>query len=179
MRILVFTFLIFVLLAVSCKDDVNCPDKSYQLWLSIYNRTGDDIEVTLYPKQEYLWNDFSYKPGPNTGAHKDRVFIIDYDSLESWSDRNRLYYSPDTSINPSELLSKVFDSITIKVNNENNTELKFFHDYSVNYLENPFTNDSIWYAEKYETHFPNNDCENKAEIKEYIYYFEQDKIDNK
>jgi hypothetical protein len=177
MNKLILTIFATLLILTSCK--VDCPDKSYELWISIHNRTGNDIEVNLYPKQEYLWNNYSYKPCPNCGNHKDKNFVMEYDSLESWSDKNRLYLSLDTSIKPSELLSKVFDSIIIEVNNENATELKFFHEHSINYLENPFTNDSIWDYEKYEDHFPNNDCENKVEIKDYTYYFEQNLIEDK
>lgn len=177
MNNLILTIFATLLILTSCK--VDCPDKSYELWISFGNRIGNDIEVTLYPKQEFVYNSISYNAGSIGGGHINKNFLMEYDSLGIWSDRNRLYFTLDTALKPSELLSKVFDSIIIEVYNENNTKLKFFHDLSINYPENPFISDSIWDYEKYEDHFPNNDCENKVEIKDYTYYFEQNLIEDK
>jgi hypothetical protein len=174
-RNLIISLLSFLLIA-SCNKD--CLEKSYELRINFANETGYTIDVSLFPKEEFLHGSVYYKPGSFGGGHSLKSFTLEYDSLHSWFDRNDLYYTHDTSSSPSELLSKVFDSIYIIVRDEYNTEIKLSHNYFINYNENPFINDTIWYYKKYQTSYPNNDCVNPVEIKDFTYFINQNMIEN-
>jgi hypothetical protein len=177
MKKLLKVLLIVCLILCACKKD--CPDKHYSLWINIVNQTDYKIEVELFPKQEYLSGGNLYRMGSYGGGYKDRVFTLDYDSApHPYANGSTLYFTHDTASTPSDLLKKVFDSIFISLYDDSNTLIKLFHNHTVNYSENPYNSDSIWIFEIAQREFPDNDCMNPAEIKDYTYLIKQEKVEN-
>lgn len=161
----------------SCKR-VDCPDEKLFMSIAIANNTDYNINVTLYPKQEYIESDAFYKGSDYCGCFKTKKIIMEVDSTPMWSFDNILYYTKNFNLTPSELINQVFDSIYFELENSSNTIIKFLPDTSINYLYNPFENDTIWRYLLRNTDMPDNDCENKSDTKSYRFYLEKEYINN-
>ena len=169
--------ILVVLLFASCRKD--CREKSYWLNIGLANNTEFEINISLFPKQEYLINEGMYRTNAVGGGGGHTEFTIESDSVYIWSFKYVIYTTNDTSIRPSDLLTSVFDSINIIVTDSVFTKVNLSPDTAINYFENPFENDSIWKHKLINSDTPNNFCENPGETKAYRFYIEQDMIINK
>lgn len=159
-----------VCILFSCKK--NCPDKKYWMDIGFANNTEYEIKVELFPKSEYLHGDVFYNGNAIGGGYKYKVFSIDTAFIPIYSFKNILYTTDDTLLNPTQLLTQVFDSIYLTIDNSSNVKILFKPDYSVNMNVNPFIDLSVWTIKWIDSSTPDNDCENKSETKRCKFYFE-------
>ena len=160
--------LIALLLFTSCPKTPLCPPLRHELRISFYNQGFDELDVTLFPKKEY-W-------GSDSTIYKVASFFDGYQNTEhtllqgNWSSGEILYYTEDTAITPSALLSRVFDSILLEYSTVfYDTVILFTPDRVVNYEVNPFTTDSIWIFEEFTTNLQTMHCENEVLVKDYSF----------
>lgn len=134
MRKLIILFLL-LLLVTSCKKHAE-----NQLRILIRNGTDSLMTVKLYPKIEdmkigkYIYSDIHL-------IYHDTTFVP-YARLGT-----ELYVTSDISIEPQILLSKIFDSISIRMSSGKHVMI-FSPQRVINYSKNPFTDKSAWIYEK-------------------------------
>jgi hypothetical protein len=169
--------LIFViLLTISCRKD--CREKSFWTNIALANNTQFEIDILLFPKDEYMIHDGMYRINAVGGGGGHTTFTIEPGSISMWSFKYVIYTTNDTLIKPSELLTLIFDSLHIEVEDSVNTKIKFNPDDAINYLKNPFTNDSIWTYKRINSDTPDSFCPNPGETKSNRLYIEQEMIMN-
>ena len=131
------SFIILVALIVFCGCEQ--PETKYYMDLVLQNNTENSVAVELFPNGKYkvkFSDDMYYADDVlNTCLTK---FIIVVNS------NNKIFESRDISQQPCDLLSSVFDSILISIDNENQHFIKFSKDTVIGYSENIFTEETIW-----------------------------------
>ena len=95
--------LLFLLILFSCKKET-----TYETRLVFLNSLDSTIHVELYPKPEYCSNDLYRFSSIGSGYSQKSFNLVVAES-------KNLYYSDNYSINPTALLSQIFDSVAINV----------------------------------------------------------------
>ncbi len=134
-EVLLFAIL---LLITSCNEEIR-----YETQINIENNTNYNIEVTLFPKSEYVHGTL-YKFSDIGGGYNPIIFISNPNS------ENYLFITKNMDIEPYMIAQNIFDSIYVKLDNEVQTEIIFKLDTVVNYSENIFSPNSHWDFEKVE-----------------------------
>jgi len=106
-----------------------------QIETFIQNRTDAPIYITLFPKEDI---DGLYRPCERCSPHKNTEFNL---NPNSYYRDGLLFYTEDLSIEPHTLISKIFDSIHIRMSD---AIIKFTHDTVMGYSENIFTENFTW-----------------------------------
>ena len=131
--------------------------------INLENDTESDIEVTVYPKEEYL-KETLYKISDFGGGYNQTNFVI-----SSGSD-NGLFITENLEIEPFELAGNIFDSIIVKLIDNSQADNIFSVDTVINYPDNLFDATSKWNYEKIEADEP--DMFNKNPVVTENYTFE-------
>ncbi len=160
---------LLLLMLLSC-NKTDCPDKIYELRISLGNDTEYEIDVQLYPKAAFLSGSGLYRVHSIGGGYSYPYFTMEPYSPGMWSYEYHLYTTHDTTFSPSALLAHVFDSIAMEVYDSTGTRIFFSPDTLINYTQNPYTCDTIWEFMLQETGYPDNDCENWAQRHAYRYF---------
>lgn len=160
--------LALAMLFVSCPKDPLCPPLRHELRISFYNTGFDRLEVTLFPRQEYWGSDSTlYRMSSTGGGYLPTEFTL---LQGGWSSGEVLYYSDDTVIAPSALLTQVFDSILVRYSAIfYDTSIFFSPEKVINYESNPFINDSAWLYEVFTTNHQDMNCRNEVRVKDYSF----------
>ena len=158
-------------LLTSCPKNPLCPPLRHELRISFHSQGFDSLHTILYPKSEYLEAGGSlYRAGDFGGGFRHTEFTL---TPGHASQGRTLYYTDDTSTSPTDLLSRVFDSILIGYRvNSTDTFMFFSPGGFFNYRANPFTMDTAWSSEIYNTQYPDNFCENPVHVRDYSFTFE-------
>lgn len=139
-----FLLLLPLLLLFSCKKKEN---STYSTYISFANRSSYNLEIELYPKKFLLMGSDLYKPDSSSSGYWTKKFKIGAGDSSLWS-RHDLSYSEDTTTLPSQLLTSVFDSVIVHVQNPNSSIIKLMPGIPVNPLINPYSNDNLWVKNK-------------------------------
>ena len=127
---LLLLFSLFILF--SCKKE-----PTYETRLVFLNSVDSTIHVELYPKPEYCSNDL-YRSSSTGSCYSQKSFdLFDEDYIY-------LYYSDNYFINPTSLLSQIFDSVEINVRLDTTIAIKFQPGFFQHYTQNIYTSASIW-----------------------------------
>lgn len=105
--------------------------------IGITNRADSLLQVTLFPKAEFLKGDL-YKSSSMGGGYS----VTKYSLLNNVS--GGLYYTDDLDITPNQLLNSIFDSIWIKISLDSVVTIKFCPKNAINYKENMYSDSSNW-----------------------------------
>jgi hypothetical protein len=140
------------------------------------NNTESEINVKLFPKNEFLRGDGYYYNIGNDGGGYQTEFTMKVDSVSMYSFKYVLFSSKDTTSNPEVLLSYLFDSIYFSMNNSSNIKIVLTPDSSINMNVNPFIDTSVWTNKWIDSSTPDNDCENQSETKMFKFYIETEYI---
>lgn len=163
----------------SCDREPNCAGLQYFSKIAFVNASEYDVDVTLFPKAAYITSPGMYM-GANIGAgHKLTNFHMEPnpDSNCLWCFKYTLFTRDDTLLEPSEILSIVFDSIQFQVQDNLGSTLSLAPSTILN-KGNPFMTDSVWMYKQIRSDMANNDCENPVEIKLYKYMLNLELISN-
>ena len=151
-----------ICLFYSCKEKT-----SYQLRILIKNSTDNNLTVTLFPKVKYMNRDL-YDFSQIGGGFRNTTFEITPGLDED------LYISSDLKIQPNYLTAQVFDSIHIKLSDQNKRTLKFSPDSVIGYTENMYKETSSWIYEIRNLDFPTQFQRNPVEFHDYSFVISQD-----
>lgn len=127
-------FILFctVILLISCKGEVQ-----KQTRILLKNDSGSEIEVTVFPKADYRYDNELYEYTSWETCHDVKY------TLSSGYEED-LFTTENLSLSPTEIANMVFDSIYIKILGQNEIILKFRTDSVTNYSENLFSVSYIW-----------------------------------
>ena len=164
-----------ITMMLSCNKK-ECPGIKYSLSISLGNYTGNEIEVKLFPRPEFMSGGGYYYPSSTSSGSRSTEFTMNEDSVSVWSYKHNIFTTNDTAVTPSYLISRVFDSIYFLIADSANTMVKLYPDQTINYSQNPFQKDSIWQFFRGKVYYSDNDCENPMEIKRYKFYIDPDFI---
>lgn len=171
-RITLLLLICIASLLSSCRKD--CPDKQYFTNIALANNTGYELDVKLFPKKEFQISDGFYRAGDIGGGSIHKEITIDDVDISMYSFKYVLFTSYDTTWTPNDLLAHVFDSIYLKVSDSTNTEIIILHDTAINFIVNPFQDQSVWNYKLIDSSMPDNYCENKAETHSYRFFIEKE-----
>jgi hypothetical protein len=121
-----------LLVTLSCKKTI-----TYGVQITITNRADSLLQVTLFPKAEFLKGDL-YKSSSMGSGYSETQY-----SLQNYVPKG-LYYTDDLDITPNQLLNSVFDSIWIKISLDSVVTIKFCPENAINYKENMYSGSSNW-----------------------------------
>ena len=153
----VFLFSLIVVVIMSCNEET-----SYQMQINLENDTEIGIEVTLYPKEEYLKGTL-YKMSDFGGGYNQTNFVINADSDHG------LFITKNLEIEPYELTRNIFDSIMVKFIDNSETVIKFSVDTVINYPDNLLDSNSTWNYVKIEANLPDMFNQNPVVIDNYTF----------
>lgn len=171
-RLIIF-FVIAIFFIASCNK--NCLETNHRLSISITNFTKFDCDVLLFPKQVYIEGASLYRLSENGSGFSEKDFtILQIDTVQLMMNKRTIYGTSDTSMQANILLAQVFDSIHIPVRNNENTIIRFLPDTVFNYIQNPYSNDSIWHYDILGYNAPDSDCANPQLIKSYSFRIKSD-----
>lgn len=126
--ILILTLLLTIF---SCKKETN-----YLFRIGINNLTGTQILVKVYPKSQFTRGDL-YKIS-SYDDFSEMKFNVQPNTIET------LYEITNLDCELQNLLTKIFDSLTISVMHERELIINFKPNFVENYKINMFSNSSIW-----------------------------------
>ena len=147
-----------VLFSFSCKEKTE-----YEMDLVLENSTENSITVELFPNSKYKHDDM-YRTSDIGEGYNFTKFTIFANSKEVF------FTSKDINQQPCDLLSNVFDSIHISINNESQYVIKFSKDAVIGYSDNIFTENSIWDYEIINDDRPTQFAKNPVEV--HLFTFE-------
>ncbi len=127
----------FIFLCVSCEEEVH-----ETVQILIQNRTESSINITLYPKAEYLEGGL-YRHSDGGGGYKNTEFTILPNNEGSYDWNEVLFVSNDLNTKPHTLTKKVFDSIHVRIENSDN-KIIFTKNNVIGYTGNIFSENSTW-----------------------------------
>ena len=154
---LVIIISLFTILIYSCESKTY-----YNLQISIKNGTTDTLNVSLFPKSDYMSNGM-YTISDQSGAHRSPFLrLIPGDQRDFYSTKN-------IKASPISVVTKVFDSINIQVSNANNLIMHFSPDVVVGYPMNLYDSDSKWQFEKINDDYKTNFASHPFETRSYTF----------
>lgn len=115
MRHFIFLLLFFVL--VSCKEET-----SYRKQIKIKNETSSNLTIQVFPKSEYLRDQFYMYSDLGNGDYGVKNFEIVQGESEE------IFITADINMEPNDLALRIFDSIYLVPANEDMMTMKFFPD---------------------------------------------------
>lgn len=148
----------------SCKEET-----SYRLQILIENKTDSKLMVKLFPKTIYKHGDLYIYSELGNGDYADMDFEVEPE------DNRSLFISTNLDIEPHFLTSMIFDSISIKLFDENKTEMKFSNDTVIGYSENLYDNKSVWIYKKNNYDEPDSFNSNPVESFDYSFLISKEK----
>ena len=137
-----FLFFLTIIIFCACKEETK-----YRMQIILENEFESDIEVTVYPRSEYL-NGTTYKISDIGSGFNPTNFVIN-----SASD-NGLFISKNVNLQPFNLAESIFDSVKVKLIDNSHTDIFFSSDTVINYSENLFDSTSLWNYQKIESDEP-------------------------
>lgn len=167
-RLLLLSLILFIINA--CDREPDCPGLQYFSKIGFINATDYDLDVTLFPNPVYMTNPSMYMAANVGAGHKLTNFQMEPnpDSNCLWCFKYTLFTRDDTLLEPSEILSIVFDSIQFQVQDSMGMVFSLTPSSIMN-SGNPFVTDSVWMRKQLISDMANNDCENPVEIKSCKY----------
>jgi hypothetical protein len=166
-KILISIALIFI--CISCEEEVH-----ETLHISIQNRTESPINITLYPKAEYLVGDL-YRHSDHGGGHENTQFTLFPNSEDNYDGNEVLFMSNNLNTEPYMLTGKVFDSIHVFLENKVTT-IKFTQGNVIGYTENIFSENSIWDYKIVEDFLPDMGGRNPQKYHSYRFLILEDNL---
>jgi len=124
--------------------------------------------LTLFPKVKYLNGDL-YDDSAIGGGFRNTTFEI-VAGLDE-----KLYTSSDLKIQPYNLTAQVFDSIQIRLFDQNKRALKFSSDPVIGYTENLYKETSDWIYEIRNFNLQSSFQSNPVESHDYTFVILEDK----
>jgi len=126
----IFLGIIFLYFLPSCNDKT-----FYQLQIVIKNDTKGQLNIILFPKKAYMMGDlYDYGIG---GGFRGTVFNINS------GDESYLFSTENLKIEPTTLITQVFDSILVN-STDGNIKIKFFPSNVTGYPFNLYVDSSKW-----------------------------------
>lgn len=154
-------YLLLIGLSFSCKEKT-----TYQLRILIKNETDTNLNLSLFPNEEYLDGNL-YDFSDIGGGYRPATLEIT-PGLEQ-----ELYITSDLKIKPNSLAEKVFKSIQINTSNGSDTELKFSPDTVIGYTENLYKATSGWIYKVRDFNLQTQFDKNLVESHDYIFLISQ------
>ena len=135
----IIKYLTVFLLITSC--GVSCKRKEYEsLQIAIKNRTGSNIQITLYPKVSNAGGSL-YPMCEGCGLNKETAYVLGPKKREVVGWEEVIFFTQNLNVEPYILASNAFDSIYIEMNDH---QIIFTHEDVTGYAENIFSENSNW-----------------------------------
>ena len=150
-----------------CLPLAGCNSKvRHQSQLLIKNELGVPIEVTIHPKA-FLLSLGGYKSSPSEVGTFSKQFTL------SEKREREIYYDTKFGIEPAELATSVFDSITIVAGN---AVLRLRPGRTTGYKFGPFESDENWVLEKVEFDAPTQWKRNPVKSENFYFVIKEENI---
>jgi len=160
-----------IIILVTIAAFLGCKEETkYEMELVLSNSTENSITVELFPNSEYVHNDM-YRFSDTGKGHRPSKFTI-----RSADNRRELFVSENIHQQPYDLLSNVFDSIHITLNDDSQHIIKFSKDAVIGYSENIFTENSIWNYKVINDTRPTQLASNPIKVHQFTFEISVDKL---
>ena len=154
MKNLIIIFMVLIL-ATSCKKEAE-----YTYQMGIKNLIDRPIEVRVFPNKQHK----VFYENPVNSSYSNLEFTIEANQY------GKLFSTNKADFIPSQSLSEILDSLTIKINFQSTVTIRFKPNYFEHYNTNIFSDNSNWTNETVEW-VEKRDIR-KTHIVEYIHKFE-------
>ena len=152
-----------LILISSCNKETN-----YEFWIGLNNMTNKEIQVTVFPKSEFI-NGYKYTIS-TYNDYSDMEFTINPNESEN------LYQSDKLEQEPEMLLKEIFDSVIIVIELDSTVIIKFQPESVENYEQNMYSENSIWKFTLKEGTEKTNLSSTPFEIHDYQFAIKEEKI---
>lgn len=160
---LIIVLIGMLILISSCKKETN-----YEFWIGLNNMTNKEIQVTVFPKSEFI-NGNKYQIS-TYNDYSDMEFTINPNESENLYQSNKLEQEPEM------LLKEIFDSVIIVIELDSTVIIKFQPESVENYKENMYSENSIWKFTLKEGTEKTNLSSTPFEIHDYQFEIKEEKI---
>ena len=161
-RLLLVAALLLIL--ASCKEKIEDQER-----IMIRNNTGFDLKIGIVPQKPYRFG-VGYRPSTNGGGSRDLEFIVG-----TAADAD-IFVSSDVTGSPHELAKEVLEQMTITLQNDMETRIKFIHDSATNYRVNIFSEQASWVYEQNDLAMPTQFKRNPVESHDYYFVINEEDI---
>ena len=159
-----------VLLVFSCKSTI--PE---ELQILIKNETDNIIHVSLYANAEYSLGSEYYRDCDFGHRSTFSRFSLCPDNSGLFGLYKGIFTTNNLSTEPHALALRVFDSIHIRLANNDSVIIKFIHEDVIGYSENLFSEDSKWNFEVLNENRPDF-AKRTVNVHKYIFVISENKI---
>lgn len=161
-RLLLIVGLLLVLF--SCKEKIKDQER-----IMIRNNTDFDLKIGLVPQKAYRYG-VGYRPSTNGGGSRDLEFKV------GAAQDAEIFVSSEVTGIPHELAKTVLEQMTITLQNDMQTRIKFIHDSATNYSVNIFSEQASWVYEQNDLAMPTQFKRNPVESHDNYFVINEEDI---